>query len=275
MSLKIAILGSAPSSCKLAPFNDPSWNIWACSPQNYVAPRVDAWFEIHSIDRKNIPGNEPYIAALKNHSRVYVSKEDYRLPNAILYPKKEVWDFYGTEHGPLPFMDTYMQSSVSYMLAYAIMQKPEVIGLWGVDMAATDEYGLQRPGCQHFFNEAYKRGIEVVAPPQSDILEPIPLYGFKEHLPMYWRQKARKMELMTAINDCQRIISEKQRELDIKSGALQDLEYCNNTWLQVKDHPRVQIADAPEPDEPKPEVVVVPDKPKKGRKATTPFSAVE
>src|SRR5262245_29911805 len=47
--LKIAIVGTAPSSRGLAPFNDPSWQIWVCSPGNMNAvPRVDAWFEIHS-----------------------------------------------------------------------------------------------------------------------------------------------------------------------------------------------------------------------------------
>ena len=29
---KIAILGTAPSSMALAPFKDPAWSIWACSP---------------------------------------------------------------------------------------------------------------------------------------------------------------------------------------------------------------------------------------------------
>src|SRR5713226_4715918 len=46
--LKIAMIGTAPSSRMLAPFNDPSWKIWACSPGNMNAlPRVDTWFELH------------------------------------------------------------------------------------------------------------------------------------------------------------------------------------------------------------------------------------
>src|SRR3990167_6788901 len=31
---KIAVIGTAPSSRMLAPFNDPSWKIWSCSPGN-------------------------------------------------------------------------------------------------------------------------------------------------------------------------------------------------------------------------------------------------
>lgn len=232
MGLKYALLGSAPTSCQLAPFKDADWEIWACSPQNYTAPRVDAWFELHSLDRKDVPGNEVYMATLRNHPRVYLSRPDHRLPNGIIYPKDEVYDYYGHEGKPLPFMDTYMQSSVSFMLAMAIMNQPETIGMWGIDMAASDEYGQQRPGCHHFVNEAVKRGIEVVAPPQSDILEPLPLYGYKEFLPKYWRTKARILELRHDVAQKQQQIQHLQQEVDVRTGALQDIEYHKNTYMR-------------------------------------------
>src|SRR3954468_23311721 len=42
---KVAILGTAPSSRMLAPFNDPEWQIWSCSPGNMgCIPRFDRWF---------------------------------------------------------------------------------------------------------------------------------------------------------------------------------------------------------------------------------------
>jgi hypothetical protein len=226
--MRIALLGSAPSSYRLAPFNDLSWEIWACSPMNYNAPRVDAWFELHNIDRKVVAGNEPYIHAIQNHPRVYVAHPDPRLPNGVVYPKDEVYRFFGNPQ----FMDSFMQSQVSYMLALAIMQKPETIGLWGIDMAAEEEYATQRPGCHFFFIEAERRGIEIVAPPQSDILEPLPPYGYKEFSPMYWRNKARKIELNQAIQEASQRIQQAQRELDIKSGALSDLKYFQNTYMR-------------------------------------------
>ena len=232
MGLKIALLGSAPTSAGLAPFREAEWELWACSPQNYQAPRVDAWFELHNLERKWVPGNEAYINVITKHPRVYVSLPDARLPNGIVYPKDEVYAFYGTENGPLPFFDTWMQSSVSFMLALAIMQKPDTIGCWGIDMAASDEYGQQRPGCHYFFDEAAKRGIEIIAPPQSDILEPLPLYAYKEHLPKYWRTKARIMEIKQAIGDKQAQIHHLQQEIDVRTGALQDIEYHKNTYMR-------------------------------------------
>ena len=49
----IAIIGSAPSSIRLGPYNDPQWAIWGCSPGAYgVVPfgRSDVWFETHRYE---------------------------------------------------------------------------------------------------------------------------------------------------------------------------------------------------------------------------------
>jgi hypothetical protein len=245
---KIALLGSAPSSYRLAPFMDDEWEIWACSPGNHNAPRVDAWFEIHSLDRKWVAGNEPYIAALQKHPRVYIAAPDPRLPLGIVYPKDDVYKFFGN----CQFLDTFMQSQVSYMLAWAIMQKPDTIGLWGIDMAAAEEYGQQRPGCHYFFMEAQKRGIEIVAPPQSDILEPLPPYGYKEFAPQYWRSKARKLELRQAIDEGRQKLAMLQKEIDVKEGAFQNEIYQTNTYLRSPFPPTVT-------EEPKTEAEVAPD----------------
>ena len=40
--LKIALVGTAPSSRMLAPYNDPSWKIWGCSPGATAAPALAA-----------------------------------------------------------------------------------------------------------------------------------------------------------------------------------------------------------------------------------------
>lgn len=226
-TLLIAILGGAPSSCNLAPFGDPNWEIWACSPGNWASPRVDAWFEMHSLARKNVRGNEPYINVLRTHPRVYLSAPDKLIPNAIVYPKDDILPHFGGQ-----YVESFMQSSVSYMLAMAITLKPKVIGLWGVDMAAESEYDYQRPGCHFFFNEALKRGIDITAPPQSDIMNPLPLYGYKEHSPMYWRQKARKQELMERVREADHKMREAELTKATLNGALSDINYINNTYLR-------------------------------------------
>ena len=99
-------------------------------------------------------------------------------------------------------------------------------------MAAETEYDYQRPGCHFFFNEAEKRGINIAAPPQSDILEPLPLYGYKEHYPMYWRQKARKDELRVRLREAEQKEAEARNTVLAMRGAIGDLVYTNNTYLK-------------------------------------------
>jgi hypothetical protein len=220
--MKIAVCGSAPSSRLLAPFNDPSWEIWACSPQNYDFPRVDAWFELHNLDRKFVPANEPYVRTLTHHDRVYVSAPDARLPNGILYDKDPMVAKYG------PW---FFSSSLAWMLAMAIEHRPEKIGIWGVDMSAADEYGYQRAGCHYFIEMASRAGIEVMLPPQCDLAMPPPLYGWKEHYPMYWKLKESQKELESRMNQAGSKEKQLEEERLILKGARDYLEYIKNTWL--------------------------------------------
>ena len=224
--MKIAVLGSAPSSRLLAPFGDPEWEIWACSPPNFDLPRIDAWFEMHNLDRKfSMPANRPWIDVITRHPRVYVAKSDPRLPQGVEYPIKEMIEKYGRY---------FFTSTIAYMLAFAIEQKPKKIGLWGVDMsAAEDLYTHQRPACHFFIREAEKAGIELIASPQSDILNPPPLYGFKEFSRMFWKQKARKDELAQRLNNAIATRKKAEHEELIFKGALDDLDYINNTYDPV------------------------------------------
>lgn len=228
---KIALLGAAPSSRKLAPFNDITWEIWACSPPNYDAPRVEAWFELHNLDRKiGHTANAPYIQALIRHPRVYVAVPDSRLPKAIVYPYKEMIDKYGKY---------FFTSSLAWMMAMAIEQRPEKIGIWGVDMSAAEEYGYQRAGMHYFMMKAKEAGIKIMLPAQSDLLQPVPPYGFKEQWPMWWKQKARREELEGRLKNARDQIQNFRREEYIFAGALDDMNYMDNTWIwdTTKDDP--------------------------------------
>jgi hypothetical protein len=220
--VKIALMGSAPSSRNLAPFNDQNWEIWSCSPPNFDLPRVDAWFELHNLDRKIAPpANRPYIETIMQHPRVYITQKDPRFPNAIEFPWKPLVEKYGRD---------FFSSSLSWMMAFAIEQKPEKIGLWGVDMSANEEYGQQRPGLKFFMREAKKAGIGVYAPPQSDIMQPMPLYGIKEHTRYFAKQKARKAELEGRIAAANEAKTKAEREMLVLTGALDDMRYMNQTY---------------------------------------------
>ena len=232
--MRTALIGSAPSSIRLAPYKDPSWTIWGCSPGAYpVAERVDAWFELHRweppvIGRADlqVPWFSPeycqWLANLKD--KLWVAGPTPELPEAKRYPVAEMVERFG------PYFFT---SSLSWMFAMALCQEGvEEIGLWGVDMSATEEYSQQRPGCHYFITLAKHLGIKVTIPPESDLLMPPMLYGVGEWDPMMVKLTARRKELETRLAGAQNAVNMGTQEMMFLKGALDDLIYMQNTWLQ-------------------------------------------
>lgn len=196
----IAILGSHPATVMQAPFDD-NWLIYSCSPHNVEhrrLPRVDAWFEMH-LPVFDATRAYAYLMHLENMPVVYMRDElamQLRLPDgkplfptAVRYPEQQLK---GTSEGRKLKMDgrrmiaevpnndgmfcPYMfTSSIAYMLAKAIVDCEgngiKTIGLWGIMQASETEYTYQRPGIQYFIHEAMRRGIKVVAPPESCLFD--------------------------------------------------------------------------------------------------------
>jgi len=233
--LKIALIGTAPSSRMLAPYGDPSWKIWACSPGNMNAlPRVDAWFEIHGslLWPENKHYGEGYIAWL-SQLKIPVYMQDQRyFPHAVPLPKDELVE----EFGPY-----YFTSSFSWMMAMAMRtmrleNRTGEIALYGIDMASRDEYILQRPGAYHFFQEAKRRGIKMTAPNESDILQPPGLYGYSEVTPVGRKLLARRQEITDRLNQMRPQRDQLIQQITYLEGALEDNDYHNSIWGGVQNN---------------------------------------
>lgn len=234
--MKIAIVGTAPSSVGLVPMSDPSWTIWACSPAcavmlpQQVGYHVEAWFELHRWGP-----NEDWISA---HFREFVRKfqgvlyvnpaslptvvDTGEMPTAVAYPVDAMLQKFGRY---------FFTSSISWMLALAIEQNPEEIGIYGVDMSATEEYGYQRAGCHYFIQEAQRRGIKITVPPESDLLFPPPMYGIGEYNPIAIKLLAREKEVARRIADAERRKADAEREALYLAGAAENIKYMRNTYL--------------------------------------------
>lgn len=223
---KIAVLGSAASSVGLAPYNEDDWEIWGCSPANRDLPRCDVWFELHNIEVKIREGLGDWIEWLKKQPLVYLQRPLPDFPNGKMYPLKEMVAKYGRY---------WWTSQIAYMIALAIEQKPEVIGVYGVDMAANSEYNQQRLACQFFLEQAAMRGITVVVPPESDLLEPPPLYGYCESSRRWRKMNARRIELQGRIDDLIRRENAALKEKAHLIGAMDDLEYQTAHWANTTD----------------------------------------
>lgn len=262
--MKIAILGSAPSSIGKAPFGDPAWKIWACSPGAYpVLARVDEFWEVHRWEPGKVgqPGTQKpwftpeYIQWLKTVPPVlHVADPDALkdCPNAVRVPIEDLESRYGSY---------VWTSSVSYMTAMAIDKiqaerdaqreelrklgtvKPaeieqiiaargDAIGFWGVDMAATDElYTSQRFACQWFIQLIVALGIEVQIPPESDLQTPPPKYGFAEisHRSIKWL--ARQAEIEGRLAQAKAREQQARDEGFFLQGALDDHKYHQTMWM--------------------------------------------
>jgi len=217
--LKVACIGTAPSSRMLAPYNDPSWTIWSCSPGNMgVIPRADAWFEIHGnlLWPENRHYGEPYIQWLRQQTFPIYMQDQSLVPNATPLPYKELV----AEFGPY-----FFTSSFAWMMAFAMMKGAKEIALFGIDMASRDEYILQRPGAYFFFMEAKRRGIKMMAPYESDIMQPPGLYGFSEVTQFGRKILSRKVELKQRVNDLTHQLNSAQTQKTYLEGALEDLDY--------------------------------------------------
>jgi hypothetical protein len=223
--LNIAILGSAPSSKMLAPFSDPAWEIWVCSDANGDVPRVDVAFELHDVEEfERRPELSFYMDWLKRQKKVYMIEKLDRYPTSAEYPKDKMVQKFG------PY---FFSSTISWMMALAIDQRPDAIALFGVDMTATDEYSTQRPGCQYFIQKCHDLGIKVIVPPHSDVAHPAPLYGYKEADRMFRKLRVRQEELQGQLNEeLAKIKNSTTRRLHLE-GALDDLNYTIQTWAYL------------------------------------------
>lgn len=225
--LKIAIVGTAPSSRSLAPVDDPSWTIWACSAGNQgMLSRVDAWFEIHSnlLWPEHEHFGRPYIEWLKQQSFPIYMQDNSIIERATPYPLKEIIAEFGHQGR------FFYTSSFAWMMAMAIKQGAKEIGLWGVDMASRDEYILQRSGGHFFIGEAIRRGIVVHIPKESDLAQPPALYGFDDSTNFMRKLCAREKELKDRVNPMKQQRDQLTQNITYLEGALEDIDYVKSIW---------------------------------------------
>lgn len=225
--LKIALIGTAPSSRMLAPFNDPSWTIWACSPGNMnTLPRVDVWFELHS--NLTWPEHEsygrPYLEWLKQQPFPVYMQDQTFVSRATVFPKDELVAEFG---------DDFFTSSFAWMMALAMKQGAVEIALYGIDMASRDEYIQQRPGFFFFRYIANRRGIKVSAPHESDIMQSPALYAYVDSTPFGRKLMARRQEVMGRVNGMTAERDRLTNSITYLQGAAEDIDYMTSIWSGV------------------------------------------
>ena len=182
---RIAIVGKAPDTIKTAPWNDPSWQIWILNDMAVMgeAPRWDVCFEVHP-DLHAKP--KPHVEWLsKSHGKpIFTFGQVAGVPDSLPLPVDEITGAMGR----------YINNTVSWMLAAAILAEPEEIGVWGVNMEVDGEYKHQKGSCEFFVGVGLGRGIRMTIPKACSLMKCPALYGIEEN-PLYPKMVVRLAEL--------------------------------------------------------------------------------
>lgn len=235
--LKVAIIGKAPSSRLLAPYEDDSWEIWSLSDNHTVVPRWDRWFELHELKRYKESYPPYYDWLAEDHGKPkYTSDPCEELPDGVQYPIDEIVSYYQ------PF-GRYWTNSIALMAALALYEGCTSLGFWGVDMAQSqglgneNEYAWQRPSCEWIIGAAWGRGVEITVPPESDLMKTRFMYAFETHRGEFFQKlRARDDELKDRINKLNAEKNLAERQTMVAEGALAEVGILeSNTNGEVKD----------------------------------------
>lgn len=196
---KVAIVGGGPSRRK-APYDDPSWEIWGFSSRAWRYPRVTRWFEIHALTdlRQQLAGRRPGRRSFASYMRfmrnldcpIYMQEPHPALPQSVPFPVEQLLETFGP----------CFTSTVSYLVALAIVEGVDVIGLWGIDVRRK-EYMRQRPALQYLLALARERGIELEIARESSLrisrrpayVTTRVLYAYDWRSPgAWWRDRVRR-----------------------------------------------------------------------------------
>lgn len=194
---KVALIGGAPT-VREAPWDDPSWEIWAHTSVGRFCRRVDRWFELHPravYTAETVGGakhgRRDWYGWLKARPEpVYLQEATPEIPSSVTYPKARI----------LAEFPRYLTSTVAWMIALAITEGVHTIGLWGIHFESGSEYEEQRAGCEFWLGLAMGRGIQVKLPESCPLLkQPAELYGYESHTPEKYveRLKTFKQEIYT------------------------------------------------------------------------------
>lgn len=162
--LKVAVVGLASATHDEAPWDDPSWEKWGLPWDAGYWARCSRLFEMHDLrllESEASKRGAHYLDLLRGVWVPLYMQESYEsIPSAQRYPFEDVARTLGKP---------YWNSSIAYAMALAIHEGASEIGVYGVQMDATDEYSYQRYNMEWLIGLAEGRGIKVHIPDQSPL----------------------------------------------------------------------------------------------------------
>lgn len=195
---RIAIVGTAENTFRMAPWGDPSWEVWGLnSLHTHNLGQWDRWFNLHHEDfiRRRSPEHWQWLTQQDGTRPIYLQRATADVPGSCKFPFAELMQEFKTK---------YFTNTVSWLMAFAISRGCQDLGLFGVDMAMPGEYSHQRPSCEYFCGIAQGRGINLHLPACSNLLKCHAPYGIDDTSPLSIKLRDRERELSARIEEFDR-----------------------------------------------------------------------
>jgi hypothetical protein len=176
---KVALVGFASSTRMMAPYDDPTWEIWGMNQLYRYLPRFDRWFEIHHRAQflADTVRDTDYISWLREAKvPIYMNPEESPYPDipyGVRFPIERT-------QALSPSGRDYFTSTIAFMISLAVLEGFEEIGLWGIDLIVNEEYVNQKPCAEWWLGFAEARGVKIHLPQESALLKQWHRYGAPE-----------------------------------------------------------------------------------------------
>jgi len=233
---KLCIVGFSKKSYKDAErFFGTDTDIWTLNQMwiqwPEIVPHVSAWFDLHSLHRLNEherTSNHLQFLAQDHHFPIYMQEHFDNIPKSVEFPKDELILKFGRQ----------FKSSISWMLALAIVQEYQQIHLVGVDMEIDsdvfgNEYSEQKPSCEYFIGYARGMGIEVNIPQSSSLCKCMLLYGYEDVDNITERLRKQQVHLLEKMDE---LAKQEFKYRDMKNkaiGAAETIDFVKRYWLDT------------------------------------------
>lgn len=171
---KVCIVGFAENSRHLAWYNDPDTEIWGVNQLYRFIPRADRWFQIHrdwNDSNKWADGANLAEWIKTAPCPVYMIEPQPDMPMTLAYPKE--WVKAETKS------HEYFTSSIAMMIALAIAEGFEHIGIYGIDLIVGREYHFEKACVEFWLGIAHAKGIQYHIPENSALLWQSHTYGYE------------------------------------------------------------------------------------------------
>ncbi len=178
---KVILLGTAGSLVDTPWGKHDKYDYWACgSVISHVVSKdkqMDAIFELHGREYWNVENVKKLYKEYNSKfpkSLVYMQEHNKEIKGSLEYPLEDIKNMAGHY-----LLKKYQTSTISYMIAMAILKGYEQILMYGCHMSSDEEeYSRQRACCEAWLNFGLGRGIDYWLTPDTDIMKCSYMYGY-------------------------------------------------------------------------------------------------